>query len=167
MLSGKEEKLDKRKSEQIQSWEIVFPNDTNAHGTMFGGKIMAIMDKIAGIAAARYARNLVVTVSTEGVHFKEPVHVGERLESTARVVWVGHSSMVIKVVVNTENFLTGERKECTSAHFNFVALDQNEHPTKVPPLLVETEAEKRDYAIAEIVKKKALERKQNIEDASR
>lgn len=151
----------------VSSWEIVFPNDANAHGTMFGGKIMALMDKNAGIAASRYARNLVVTASTEGMHFKEPVHVGEGLESTARVVWVGRSSMVIKVVVAAENFLTGEKRDCTTAHFNMVALDQDSRPTPVPPLLVKTAEEKHDYAIAEIVKKKALERKQNIDAANR
>ncbi|PIZ61394.1 MAG: acyl-CoA thioesterase [Candidatus Marinimicrobia bacterium CG_4_10_14_0_2_um_filter_48_9] len=147
----------------ISSWEIVFPNDANAHNTMFGGKIMAIMDKMAGIAASRYAHNLVVTASTEGVHFKLPVRVGERIETTARVVWVGHSSMVVKVDVTAENFLTAERRDCTTAHFNMVALDENGKPTKVPPLEVKTPAEMHDYAVAEIVKKKALERKQNIE----
>lgn len=156
-----------QKSDWISSWEIVFPNDANAHGTMFGGKIMAVMDKIAGIAASRYARNLVVTASTEWVHFKEPVRVGERIETTARVVWVGRSSMVVKVDVTAENFLSGERRHCTTAHFNMVALDAGNKPVRVPGLLVETAEEKRDFEIAEIVKKKALERKQNIEAASR
>ena len=75
--------------------------------------------------------------------------------------------MVVKVDVTAENFLTGEHRDCTTAHFNMVALDQDGRPTSVPPLLVETDSEKRDYAIAEIVKLKALERKQKIEAASR
>lgn len=155
--------MDKQNSNPISSWEIVFPNDTNAHGTMFGGKIMAIMDRMAGIAAARYAHSLVVTASTEGVYFKQPVHVGERIETIARVVWVGHSSMVVKVDVIAERYLTGERIHCTTAHFNMVALDSSERPTAVPPLSVETAEERHDFAVAEIVKNKALERKQNIE----
>lgn len=160
-------KTKKQKSECVSSWEIVFPNDANAHGTMFGGKIMAVMDKMAGIAASRYARNLVVTASTEWVHFKEPVRVGERIETTARVVWVGHSSMVVKIDVMAENFLTGDRRHCTTAHFNMVALDAEERPVRIPELLVETDEEKRDFEIAEIVKKKALERKQSIEATNR
>ena len=88
-----------QKSEVVKSWEIVFPNDTNPHGTMFGGKMMAVMDKIAAIAAARYAERAVVTASTEAIIFKRPVKVGDRIQVLARVVWTGTTSMVVKVDV--------------------------------------------------------------------
>lgn len=153
-----------KKAETIRSWEIVFPNDANPHGTMFGGKLMAIMDKIAGIAAARYACTSVVTASTEGIVFKRPVRVGDRIQTIARVVYVGRTSLIIKVDVHAENPIEGTRVHCTTARFNFVALDENGKPTPVPPLLVETDEERKEYHLAEFVKQQALERKKKIQE---
>jgi len=155
-----------KKSEVIRSWEIVFPNDANPHGTMFGGKLMAIMDKIAAIAASRYAGKSVVTASTEAIVFKRPVRVGYRIQIQSRVVWVGTTSMVVKVDVFAENPITCEQVHCTTARFNFVALDANDKPTPVPPLRVETADEKRQHELAEFVIKQALERKKKALETS-
>ncbi len=148
-----------KKSETIRSWEIVFPNDANPIGTMFGGKLMAMMDITAGIAASRYAGKIVVTASTEAIIFHNPVRIGDRIEIVARVAWTGRSSMVVKVEVFAEHPTVGRRDHCTTAHFNFVALNENKKPAPVPHLLVETEEEKRDFEIAAAVKKQALQRK--------
>ena len=148
----------------IRSWEIVFPNDANPQLTMFGGKLMSIMDKMAAIAASQYAKRMVVTASTEAMDFINPVYVGDRIQTTATVVWVGQTSLVVKVDVMAENPLSEGRRHCVSAHFNFVALDKDNKPCSVPPLLLETEDEKREHRIAEIVKKKALERKRKIDE---
>ncbi|MFQ5583698.1 MAG: acyl-CoA thioesterase [Calditrichia bacterium] len=156
-----------KKPVTIRSWEIVFPNDANPQKTMFGGKLMSIMDKTAAIAASQFARRMVVTASTEAMDFINPVYVGDRIQTTASVVWVGKTSMVVRVDVVAENPLTEGRRHCVSAHFNFVALDKNNNPAPVPPLLVETEDEKREYRIAEIVKKNAIERKKKIAETSR
>ncbi len=157
--------MNMKKAETVRSWEICFPNDANPHGTMFGGKLMAIMDKIAAIAASRYAERLVVTVSTEAIAFKHPVRVGDRIQTIARVVWSGKTSLVVKVNVYAENPMHSKREHCTSAHFNFVALDKTDKPIQVPPLLVETEQEQRDYKVAEFVKTQALERKKKIAES--
>jgi acyl-CoA hydrolase len=157
-------KMEKKKAETIRSWEIVFPNDANPQQTMFGGKLMAIMDKTAGIAASRYSRRIAVTASTEAMDFINPVQVGDRIQTSAKVVWVGRTSMVVKVDVVAENPLSGERKPCTSAHFNFVAFDEDNCPTVVPSLLVETKEEKQEYRIAEIIKQQAMERKKQIRE---
>ncbi|MCB0313955.1 MAG: acyl-CoA thioesterase, partial [Calditrichaeota bacterium] len=114
----------------------------------------------AAIAASRYAGRAVVTASTEGIIFKEPVRVGDRIQTFARVVWVGRTSMVVKVDVFAENPLTLNRIHCTTARFNFVALDRQGKPTPVPPLLVETDEEKRQHELAEFVINQALARKQ-------
>ncbi len=156
-----------KRAETIRSWEIVFPNDANPVGTMFGGKLMAIMDKIAAIAASRYAERIAVTASTEAMDFKCPVKVGDRIQTFARVVWVGRTSLVVKVDVYAENPLTHKREHTTTAHFNFVALDEKGKPAPVPPLLLETEEDRREWEIAEIVKKKALERKERIRETER
>ena len=151
-----------KKAETLSSWELVFPNDANPYGSMFGGRLMALMDKVGAMAGAAYAGTVVTTASTEAMDFLHPIRVGEQIEATARVVSVGRSSMVIKVDVYSDNILTGERHHCTRAHFNFVALDGAGRPTRVPPLLVETPEEKRALEIAGIVKQKAVMRKQLI-----
>jgi len=152
-----------KKSEPMSSWDIVFPNDANPLGTMFGGKIMAIMDEMAGIASSRYCGRPAVTASTEAFIFKRPVTVGDRIETIARVVWVGNTSLVVKVEVFSENPVKKkERLSCTSGHFNMVAVDDKGKPTVVPKLLVETDKEKQDFEVAEIVKNQALIRKKEV-----
>jgi acyl-CoA hydrolase len=155
--------MTKKKSKSVSSWDIVFPNDANPLGTMFGGRIMAIMDKMASIAASRYCGRPAVTASTEAFIFKRPVTVGDRIETIARVVWVGNTSLVVKVEVFSENPVKKkERFSCTAGHFNMVAVDDYGHPTAVPDLLVETNEEKQDYEVAEIVKNQALIRKKEV-----
>ena len=155
--------MKKVKSEAVSGWDIVFPNDANPMGTMFGGKLMAAMDEMAGIAASRYSGCATVTASTEAFIFKSPVKVGDRIETVARVVWVGRTSLVVKVDVYAENPVEKkERIRCTTGHFNMVAFDKADKPTSVPPILLETDAEKQDYEVAEIVKKQALIRKKEV-----
>ena len=86
--------MEKKKAETIRSWEIVFPNDANPQQTMFGGKLMATMDKIAGIAASRYSKRIAVTASTEAMDFINPVQVGDRIQTSAKVVWVGNQGKI-------------------------------------------------------------------------
>lgn len=153
----------KKKSNPVSSWDIVFPNDANPLGTMFGGKLMAIMDEMAGIAAARFCNRPAVTASTEAFIFKNPVIIGDSIETIARVVWVGNTSLVVKVEVFSENPVKKkERQPCTTGHFNMVAVDDNGKPTKVPLLIVESDMEKQDYEVAEIVKRQALIRKKEV-----
>lgn len=156
------DKLTPKKAEPVSSWHIVFPNDANPHGTMFGGKVMAIMDIQAGIAATQYARRAVVTASTEAVDFMIPVKVGDRLETIARVTFVGKTSMVVKVDVYAENPISGKRKQCTTAYFNMVALDEDGTPTPVPPLIVDSPEAKRDFELAQHIKRAALDRKKKL-----
>jgi len=152
-----------KKSNSISSWDIVFPNDANPLGTMFGGRIMSAMDEMAGIAASRYSGRPAVTASTEAFIFKRPVTVGDRIETIARVVWVGNTSLVVKVEVFSENPVKKkERFSCTTGHFNMVAVDDQGKPTSVPELLVQTDKEKQDFEVAEIVKNQALIRKKEV-----
>lgn len=153
----------KRKTECISSWDIVFPSQANPMGTMFGGELMAIMDEKAGIASSRFCGKSVVTVSTEAFIFKNPIKVGDRIETIARVVWTGNTSLVVRVEVFSENPVENkERVSCTSGHFTMVALDSDSKPTTVPDLLIETDQEKQDFEVAEIVKKQALIRKKEV-----
>ena len=114
--------------------DLVFPNQTNHHGTLFGGHALAMMDKAASIAAHRYCRNAVVTASIERTDFLVPVYEGELAEVTAVVVKTGRSSMVVEVELVAENMITGDRRLCTSGRFNMVAVNEEGKPTPIPKL---------------------------------
>lgn len=126
---------------------------------------MAIMDIQAGIVASHYCHKIVVTASTEAVDFKNPVKVGDRLETISRVVYVGKTSLVVKIDAFAENPLSGKRKHCTTAFFNMVALDEDGSPTPIPPLVIETEDEKKDFELAQLIKQNALERKKKLQES--
>ncbi|MEQ6376363.1 acyl-CoA thioesterase [Bacillaceae bacterium S4-13-56] len=121
---------------------FVLPPDTNSHGTLFGGKLMAYIDDIGGIAAARHARKPVVTASTDSVDFLHPVFEGNTICVEAFVTWSHNTSMEVFVKAISENMLTGERKICTLAFLTFVAVDENGRPIDVPPVYPETNEEK-------------------------
>ena len=123
--------------------QLIFPLDTNHHDTMFGGKLMEYMDKVAAIAAMRHARMQVVTASTDSLDFLAPIQVGEVIEVEAFVTWTNRSSMEIYVTVNSENLYSGVRKTTVTAFFTFVALDDNGRPAAVPAVIPETEEEKQ------------------------
>jgi acyl-CoA hydrolase len=109
--------------------EIVFPDQTNHYGTLFGGEALQMMDKAAFIAASRFSRTAVVTASLDKTDFKYPVRQGDLAEVIASVVSRGSSSMVVKTELFSENLLTGERRLCTVSHFVMVAVDDAGKPT--------------------------------------
>jgi len=136
----------------------IFPNDLNPHGTVFGGLVMSTCDHIAGVVAERHCGMLCVTASVDSMHFLAPASGGDVLifQSTVNCTW--RTSMEIGVRVIAENNRTGEKRHILSAYFTFVALDDNDHPTPVPPLLPETPLEKRRQKEAEhrrVFRKKA------------
>ncbi|MCC7392534.1 acyl-CoA thioesterase, partial [Candidatus Sumerlaeota bacterium] len=92
-----------RRAPEVRIMDIVFPADTNSLGTMFGGSVMARMDKAAVMAAIRYQRGLFVTISTDGLQFLTPIKQGDIIECIARVAFVGRTSVVVKVEVYRES----------------------------------------------------------------
>lgn len=114
--------------------EMVFPDHANHLGTLFGGQALAWMDKAAFIAASRYARRTVVTARSERVDFKLPIRQGQLVETIARVVEVGRSSMQVEVEVIAEDLLSGGRELCTRGRFTMIALDAHGRPISVPGL---------------------------------
>ena len=126
----------------VEMAELVLPQDTNPHGTAFGGKIVQWIDLCAGMAAARHTRRPVVTASMDDLHFHAPLKIGYHALLSARITAVFRSSMEIYVRVMAENPLTGERSLCTDAYLTFVALDASGCPCEVPPLALETPEER-------------------------
>ncbi|SFA97257.1 Acyl-CoA hydrolase [Lentibacillus halodurans] len=121
----------------------VLPPDTNNHGTLFGGKLMAHIDDVAAIAAVRHSRKPVVTASTDSVDFLAPVKEGDSVCVEAFVTWTHHTSMEVFIKAVTENLLTGGRKVCSTAFLTFVAVDDNGKPTPVPQVYPVSAQEKQ------------------------
>lgn len=123
----------------------VFPTDLNDHGTLFGGKLMAYIDDIASISAARHCRTGTVTASTDSVDFLHPIRESDSVCLASYVTWTGTSSMEVFVKVISENLRTGDRNIAATAFLTFVALDDNNHPTAVPKIIPETSEEQFLY----------------------
>ncbi|MGB7999598.1 MAG: acyl-CoA thioesterase [Anaerobacillus sp.] len=120
---------------------FVLPSDTNTHGTLFGGKLMAYIDDIAAITASKHARSAVVTASADSIDFLSPIREGEVVSLESYVSWIHNTSMEIFVKIFAENVLTGKKKVCATSFLTFVALDEESKPTKVPEALPETKEE--------------------------
>ena len=114
--------------------EMVFPDQSNHYGTLFGGHALRLMDKAAFVAASRYVRKTVVTACSERVDFQAAVRHGSLIELTAQVVATGRSSMTVSVDLVAEDLLSGDRQLCAQGRFVLVAMDENQQPTAVPPV---------------------------------
>ena len=125
--------------------EVTLPQDGNVLGNVLGGRVMHLVDMAAAITAARHSRSNVVTASVDYLDFRNPVRVGEMILLKASVNRAFHTSMEIGVEVFSENLLTGERKHTTSAYLTFVAVDEEQRPQAVPPLVCQTAEERRRF----------------------
>jgi acyl-CoA hydrolase len=128
--------------------ELALPNDVNQLGNVLGGKVMHLVDLAGALAAVRHARLPVVTLSVDNFQFLHPVHVGELIVLHSSVNRVFRTSMEVGVKVTTENLVTGHCRHTCSAYLTFVALDTHGKPTPVPPVMPETEEEKRRFSQA-------------------
>jgi len=128
---------------------IVFPGDTNPHGTIFGGRVMQWIDQVAAMAAQRHCRQVVVTASMDALEFKAPIHIGEYAVLCAWVNRTWKSSMEIQIRVEAEHPLTGARRLSAEAFVTFVALDEAGRPVPVPPIAPGTPEERARYEAAD------------------
>jgi acyl-CoA hydrolase len=131
----------------------MFPPDANMHGTVFGGKVLQMVDKAASVCAMRHSGKPCVTVAMERVEFLVPIHVGTFLIAKAQVNHTGRTSMEVGVEVYAEDMPGGSRVHTNSCLVTMVAVDENGRPASVPPLLVETPDEKKRWAAAEARRK--------------
>ncbi|MFS0861230.1 acyl-CoA thioesterase [Fredinandcohnia sp. 179-A 10B2 NHS] len=139
----------------------VFPPDTNSHGTLFGGKLMAYIDDVASIAAVRHSRSAVVTASTDSVDFLHPIYEGSSVCLEAFVTYTGRTSMEVFVKVIAEDLLTGKRNICALSFLTFVALDEEGKPRPVPKVIPKSDEEKM---LHESAKTRAETRKRRKKD---
>ncbi len=127
----------------------MLPSDANPYGNVHGGEVMKLIDAVAGAAAGRHARARVVTARIDELSFVAPVYVGHLITAKASVNHVGTSSMEVGVRVEAEDVLTGAVAHVASAYLVYVAIDERGKPTRVPPLVAESEEERRRMRAAE------------------
>lgn len=148
-----------RASDWVVTLDTVFPHHTNPLGTLFGGRVLELMDVNAAAACNRFCRRIAVTASIEPVDFRNPVRVGDLLEVASRVAWVGTTSMIVRCEVHGENPVSGDRRLTTVGHLNFVAVDTDGRPVPVPRLRVESEMERKHWATGQRVRDDILRRR--------
>jgi uncharacterized protein (TIGR00369 family) len=136
----------------------MMPSDANPLGNVHGGYVMKLIDEAGALAAMRHARRPVVTVAMDSITFLSPVRVGHLLTLHGKVNWVGKSSIEVGVHVEAENPITGEITHTNSAFAIYVALDDAGHPTCVPPLILETQEDRRRWSEGEHRQQYRLER---------
>ena len=132
----------------IDMYELVMPNQTNPHNTIFGGVVMSWIDQAAGMAASRHSAKTVVTAHIDSISFLAPIKIGDHVHIKASLNYAGKTSMEVGCKVVAENPITGKEEHTTTAYLTFVAIDESGKPTPVPGLKVETKEEKRRHADA-------------------
>ena len=123
----------------------MMPGDVNNLGHVFGGVILSLVDKTAAVTAMRHARGPCVTVSIDKVDFKEPIYSGELVTCSARINFVGTTSMEVGVKVVTEHPITGVTRHTNDCFLTFVAVGENSRPISVPGLELSTKEDRRRF----------------------
>ena len=116
---------------ETRIFKAVFPNTTNHYDTMFGGTALKLMDEVAFIAATRFSRMKMVTVSSDKIDFKKPIPHGTIIELIGKVSYLGRTSLKVKVDIFIEKMYSLGREKAISGEFTFVALDENKKPCPI------------------------------------
>src|SRR5215203_3720492 len=127
-------------SEMVQ---VVLPNDANPFGYILGGTVMHLVDIAGAVAALRHTRTRVVTAAVDGLQFLHPIKVGDLIILRSRVTCTFGTSLEVEVDVLSEETLTGVRQLTSHAFLTFVSVDDHGQRQAVPPLMLQTEAERK------------------------
>ena len=122
---------DKIKNSETHVFKVVFPNTTNHHNTMFGGKVMEMMDEVAFMTATRFARKSFVTVSCDRIDFKNPIPADTLVELIGKVKYVGNTSLKVSIDVFVEDMYNESREKAVSGDFTLVAIDKDKKATRI------------------------------------
>jgi acyl-CoA hydrolase len=146
--------------------QVVLPNDANPLGFILGGTVMHLIDIAGAIASVRHARAAMVTAAVDGLQFLHPIKVGDLIILRSRVTAAWSTSLEAEVEVFSEEILTGLRQLTSRAYLTFVTIDTAGKRVQVPPLILETEEEKRKAAEAELRRAERLKARRAL-DVSR
>ncbi len=128
--------------------DLVLPNETNPLNNMFGGELLARMDRVASITARRHSRRIVVTASVNHVAFNKAIPLGSVVTVEATISRAFKTSMEVIIDVWVEDRESGLRSKANDAIYTFVAVDRTGTPVPIPEIKPETEQEKERYAAA-------------------
>jgi uncharacterized protein (TIGR00369 family) len=140
--------------------ELMIPSYANFGGKVHGGILLSLMDKIAYVCGTKHAENYCVTVAVEGVEFLSPVEVGDLVHLMASVNYVGNTTMIIGIRVESVNPRTKVTKHTNSCFFTMAAKDENGKLTKVPGLILESENEIRRFCEGKMIKDFSKEKRE-------
>lgn len=144
------------KTEQVF---VIMPQHLNGYGSLFGGQLAMWIDTIAGVVATRHCRMKITTAAIDNLRFREPAGPGEVVVMQGKMTHTGVTSMEVRVDSYVESIRTGEHKLINTAFVIQVALDKNNKPRPVPPLIPRTPEETREFQAGE--KRREMRRKKN------
>jgi acyl-CoA hydrolase len=149
--------------------QVVLPNDSNPLGFILGGTVMHLIDITGAIACHRHTNSLALTAAVDGLEFVHTIRVGDMIILKSRVTGTFTTSLEVEVEVFSEAVTTGERRLTSRAYLTFVAIDAAGRPQPVPPLLLETDDDRRrsDAAHARRAERLARKRQRLAEAAGR
>lgn len=152
----------------VESSEVIFsqlmlPSHSNFGGKIHGGYLLSLMDQIAFASASKFSGAYCVTASVDRVDFLNPIEVGELVTLKSAINYVGNTSMVIGIRVESQNIQTGKVNHCNSSYFTMVAKDESGRTVKVPRLILRTEEEIRRF-YSSIYRIKAHRERENLEE---
>ncbi len=152
----------KTEESKITLTELMLPSHSNFSGKIHGGFILSLMDKAAFSSASKFSGQYCVTASVNRVDFLNPIEVGELVTLRSQVNYVGNSSMVVGIRVESQNIQTGEIKHCNSSYFTMIAKNEVGENMKVPGLIIETQNELRRFLRSIEHLRMRKERKENF-----
>jgi acyl-CoA hydrolase len=142
--------------------QVVLPNDANPLGYILGGTVMHLIDIAGAIACHRHTRSLLVTAAVDGLEFLNPIKVGDLIILKSRVTCTFTTSLEVEVEVFSEETVTGKRQMTSRAYLTFVAIDRDGCKHPVPPLLVQTEEDRRRWEEAHARRAERLKRRRQV-----
>ncbi|MTI21096.1 acyl-CoA thioesterase [Fulvivirga sp. RKSG066] len=134
--------------------ELMIPSYANFGGKIHGGILLSLIDKVAYACASKHAGTYCVTVSIDVVDFLQPIEVGELVSLHASINFVGNTSLIVGIKVIAENVKNGSVKHTNTSYVTMVAKDDDNKPTQVPPLILESKTDVRRFV--EAMKRKEL-----------
>lgn len=136
---------------------LTVPGDANAYGLVHGGVLLRLADECGAVAALRHAGgDQITTAAIDSMTFLAPVHVGERIEVDALVTYVGRTSIESRIEIHAEPLNSLERRRVAVGYGLYVALDSSGRPRPVPPLLIETDEQRRRHDAGALRQKQRL-----------
>ena len=146
-------------TEPVTLIEEVFPQDTNAYNTLFGGRLLSLMDKAGGIACAKFAHREFVTISIDTLTFIAPARQGDLLEVSGQVVYTSSHTACTKVTAYTMSKATWEKNIICEGYFFFVAIDSNMQAIPIPQFTPESDEEQEEWEKAKAIRDNMLAQK--------